>query len=83
MSDVNGLKALNDGFGDSAGDILIRRFAELPGCDNRAEAHISTVGGSSSPTPPIVQRLTTHSNPEPKNCRLQPGAFAFWETCSY
>jgi PleD family two-component response regulator len=30
MSDVNGLKALNDEFGDSAGDILIRRFAELP-----------------------------------------------------
>jgi GGDEF domain-containing protein len=29
MSDVNGLKALNDEFGYSAGDILIRRFAEV------------------------------------------------------
>jgi diguanylate cyclase len=29
MCDVNGLKALNDGFGYSAGDILIRRLAEL------------------------------------------------------
>ena len=29
MSDVNGLKALNDQFGYSAGDILIRSFAEL------------------------------------------------------
>jgi GGDEF domain-containing protein len=28
MCDVNGLKALNDGFGYSAGDILIRRLAE-------------------------------------------------------
>jgi GGDEF domain-containing protein len=28
MSNVNGLKALNDKFGYSAGDILIRRFAE-------------------------------------------------------
>jgi len=28
MSDINGLKALNDKFGYSAGDILIRRFAE-------------------------------------------------------
>jgi GGDEF domain-containing protein len=28
MSDVNGLKALNDEFGYSAGDILIGRFAE-------------------------------------------------------
>jgi GGDEF domain-containing protein len=29
MSDVNGLKALNDEFGYSAGDALIRRFAEV------------------------------------------------------
>jgi len=29
MSDVNGLKALNDQFGYAAGDILIRRFAEV------------------------------------------------------
>lgn len=29
MCDVNGLKALNDGFGYSAGDILIRRLAEV------------------------------------------------------
>ena len=29
MSDVNGLKALNDEFGYSAGDTLIRRFAEV------------------------------------------------------
>src|SRR5260370_7537786 len=29
MSDVNGLKALNDQFGYSAGDTLIRRFAEV------------------------------------------------------
>ena len=29
MADVNGLKALNDQFGYSAGDVLIRRFAEL------------------------------------------------------
>jgi GGDEF domain-containing protein len=29
MSDLNGLKALNDEFGYSAGDILIRRFAEV------------------------------------------------------
>jgi len=29
MSDVNGLKALNDEFGYSAGDILIKRFAEV------------------------------------------------------
>jgi GGDEF domain-containing protein len=29
MSDVNGLKALNDKFGYAAGDILIRSFAEL------------------------------------------------------
>jgi GGDEF domain-containing protein len=29
MSDVNGLKAVNDEFGYSAGDILIRRFAEV------------------------------------------------------
>jgi GGDEF domain-containing protein len=28
MSDVNGLKVLNDEFGYSAGDILIGRFAE-------------------------------------------------------
>jgi GGDEF domain-containing protein len=28
MCDVNGLKTLNDGFGYSAGDILIRRLAE-------------------------------------------------------
>jgi GGDEF domain-containing protein len=28
MSDVNGLKAMNEGFSYSAGDILIRRFAE-------------------------------------------------------
>jgi GGDEF domain-containing protein len=28
MSDVNGLKALNDEFGYAAGDVLIRRFAE-------------------------------------------------------
>lgn len=28
MCDVNGLKALNDGFGYVAGDILIKRFAE-------------------------------------------------------
>ncbi len=29
MADVNGLKALNDKFGYSAGDTLIRRFAEV------------------------------------------------------
>lgn len=29
MCDVNGLKALNDGFGYSAGDILIRRLADV------------------------------------------------------
>jgi GGDEF domain-containing protein len=29
MCDVNGLKALNDAFGYSAGDILIRRLAEV------------------------------------------------------
>jgi GGDEF domain-containing protein len=29
MCDVNGLKALNDGFGYSAGDILIHRLAEV------------------------------------------------------
>ena len=29
MSDLNGLKALNDEFGYSAGDILIRRFADV------------------------------------------------------
>jgi GGDEF domain-containing protein len=29
MCDVNGLKALNDGFGYSAGDVLIRRLAEV------------------------------------------------------
>jgi GGDEF domain-containing protein len=29
MSDVNGLKALNENFSYSAGDILIRRFAEV------------------------------------------------------
>jgi len=29
MSDVDGLKALNDQYGYSAGDILIRRFAEV------------------------------------------------------
>jgi GGDEF domain-containing protein len=29
MCDVNGLKALNDNFGYSAGDILIRRLAEV------------------------------------------------------
>lgn len=29
MSDVNGLKALNDQFGYAAGDTLIRRFAEV------------------------------------------------------
>jgi GGDEF domain-containing protein len=29
MSDVNGLKSLNDEFGYSAGDTLIRRFAEV------------------------------------------------------
>jgi GGDEF domain-containing protein len=29
MCDVNGLKALNDGFGYSAGDILIGRLAEV------------------------------------------------------
>jgi GGDEF domain-containing protein len=29
MCDINGLKALNDGFGYSAGDILIRRLAEV------------------------------------------------------
>jgi GGDEF domain-containing protein len=29
MSDLNGLKAINDEFGYSAGDILIRRFAEV------------------------------------------------------
>jgi GGDEF domain-containing protein len=29
MGDVNGLKALNDEFGYSAGDTLIRRFAEV------------------------------------------------------
>jgi GGDEF domain-containing protein len=29
MCDVNGLKSLNDGFGYSAGDILIRRLAEV------------------------------------------------------
>jgi len=29
MCDVNGLKALNDSFGYSAGDILIRRLAEV------------------------------------------------------
>jgi GGDEF domain-containing protein len=29
MCDVNGLKALNDGFGYSAGDTLIRRLAEV------------------------------------------------------
>jgi len=29
MGDVNGLKALNDEFGYSAGDALIRRFAEV------------------------------------------------------
>jgi GGDEF domain-containing protein len=29
MSDINGLKALNDEFSYSAGDILIRRFAEV------------------------------------------------------
>ena len=29
MSDLNGLKALNDEYGYSAGDILIRRFAEV------------------------------------------------------
>lgn len=29
MCDVNGLKALNDGYGYSAGDILIRRLAEV------------------------------------------------------
>jgi len=29
MSDVNGLKGLNDEFGYSAGDTLIRRFAEV------------------------------------------------------
>ena len=29
MCDVNGLKALNDKFGYSAGDILIKRFAEV------------------------------------------------------
>ena len=29
MSDLNGLKALNDEFGYSAGDILIRRFAQV------------------------------------------------------
>jgi GGDEF domain-containing protein len=29
MCDVNGLKALNDGLGYSAGDILIRRLAEV------------------------------------------------------
>ena len=29
MCDVNGLKALNDGFGYSAGDILIRRLSEV------------------------------------------------------
>jgi GGDEF domain-containing protein len=29
MSDVNGLKALNDEFGYAAGDTLIRRFAEV------------------------------------------------------
>jgi GGDEF domain-containing protein len=29
MSDVNGLKALNDEFGYAAGDTLIKRFAEV------------------------------------------------------
>jgi hypothetical protein len=29
MADVNGLKILNDQFGYSAGDVLIRRFAEI------------------------------------------------------
>jgi GGDEF domain-containing protein len=29
MSDINGLKVLNDEFGYSAGDVLIRRFAEV------------------------------------------------------
>lgn len=29
MADVNGLKALNDRYGYSAGDVLIRRFAEI------------------------------------------------------
>ena len=29
MSDVNGLKALNDEFGYAAGDALIRRFAQV------------------------------------------------------
>ena len=29
MADIDGLKALNDNFGYSAGDVLIRRFSEL------------------------------------------------------